>query len=42
MIYESCPALGENKFIRALQGFFRTMWYQAAVILLRCVPICSP
>ena len=34
MIYESCPALGENKFIRALQGFFRTVWYQAAVILL--------
>ena len=34
MIYESCPALGDNKFIQTLQRFFRSVWYQAAVVLL--------
>ena len=34
MIYESCPALGNNKFIRSLQGFFRSVWYQALVVAL--------
>ena len=34
MIYESCPALGDNKFIRTLQRFFRSVWYQAVVVLL--------
>ena len=34
MIYESCPALGDNKFIRTLQRFFRSVWYQAVVVFL--------
>ena len=34
MIYESCPASGDNKFICALQGFFRSVWYQALIVFL--------
>ena len=34
MIYESCPALGDNKFIQTLQRFFRSVWYQAVVVFL--------
>ncbi len=37
MIYESCPALGENKFLCSLRGFFRSVWYQALVVLLMVV-----
>ena len=37
MIYESCPALGKKQFIRSLQAFFRSVWYQALVVLLMAV-----